>query len=95
VDDLADACVFLMRQDDVPELASTSGGEATSRSAELAELVAGVVGYEGRLSWDSSRPDGTPRKLLDVSRMASLGWRAGIELREGVERTYGWFVGEG
>jgi GDP-L-fucose synthase len=94
VDDLAEACVFLMEHENPPELANIGAGRDIS-IAELASLVAEVVGYEGRITFDPSRPDGAPRKLLDVSRMASLGWRAGIELREGVERTYGWFVGEG
>ena len=60
--------------------------------AELARLVAEVVGYEGRIVFDPANPDGTPRKLLDVSRIHALGWRARIALREGVARTYQWFV---
>ncbi len=59
---------------------------------ELAGLVSEVVGYEGDISLNTSRPDGTPRKLLDVSRLDALGWRASIPLREGVEETYRWFV---
>ena len=58
---------------------------------ELAETIKGVVGFEGQLDWDRSKPDGTPRKLLDVSRMAALGWRARIGLDEGIRSTYQWF----
>lgn len=90
VDDLADACVFLMRhyEDDLPINVGT--GEDLS-IAELAEMVREVVGYRGRIVHDASRPDGTPRKLLDVSRLDALGWRARIPLREGIEATYRWF----
>jgi GDP-L-fucose synthase len=92
VDDLADAAVYLMRQYDSPEIVNVGTGvDLTIR--ELAELVADVAGYRGRLAWDASKPDGTPRKLLDVGRLESLGWRARIPLREGVERVYGWFAG--
>ena len=57
----------------------------------LAELVADVVGFDGELEWDASKPDGTPRKVLDVTRIESLGWRAEIGLREGLTRTYDWY----
>jgi GDP-L-fucose synthase len=60
--------------------------------AELAELIREVVGYRGELRFDRSKPDGTPRKLLDVSRLQSLGWQAGIPLREGIEQTYRWYL---
>jgi GDP-L-fucose synthase len=93
VDDLADACVHLMRHHDSAELVNVGWGRDIS-IRELAELVARVVGYGGRVEWDSSRPDGTPRKLLSTSRLEGLGWRAGIGLEEGVRRTYGWFVEE-
>jgi GDP-L-fucose synthase len=59
--------------------------------AELAELIREVVGYEGELRFDRSKPDGTPRKLLDVGRLHSLGWQASIPLREGIEQTYRWY----
>ena len=62
---------------------------------ELAEVVARVVGYEGRVVFDRSKPDGTPRKVLDVSRLTGLGWRASVGLEEGVERTYGWYRSRG
>ena len=61
---------------------------------ELAEMICEVVGYEGTLEFDASKPDGTPRKLLDVSRMGALGWRAPTALRDGLERTYEWFLEE-
>ncbi len=90
VDDLASACVFLLRQyNDGEAINIGSGNELTIK--ELAVLVADVVGFSGRIVWDSSKPDGTPRKLLDVSKLSALGWRAGIGLREGVEATYRWF----
>ena len=60
--------------------------------ADLAHTVAAVTGFDGRLTFDASKPDGTPRKLLDVSRLASLGWRAGIGLPEGLRSTYDWFL---
>ncbi len=94
VDDLAGACVFLMNAYDDPEIINVGVGEDIS-IGELAELVREVVGYEGRITYDTDKPDGTPRKLLDVSRINGLGWRASIGLREGVERTYEWFRARG
>jgi GDP-L-fucose synthase len=91
VDDLADACVFLMRQDDVPDLINIGWGrDITIR--ELAVLVAGIVGYEGGLRWDVSRPDGTPRKLLDTTRLSALGWEPRIPLDDGIRQTYEWYA---
>jgi GDP-L-fucose synthase len=87
VDDLADACTFLMTRDDAPELVNVGCGSDLS-IAELAELVRDVVGFKGRIEYDRSKPDGTPRKLLDVSRMSALGWNARISLREGVADLY-------
>ncbi len=90
VDDLADAAVFLMRNYDDPEIINVgTGSDVTIR--ELAEIVQRVVGYEGRLVFDATRPDGTPRKLLDVSKLSALGWQATVELQDGIERTYGWY----
>lgn len=87
VDDLADACVFLMERDyDGPLLNLGTGQDVTIR--ELAETVMDVVGFEGRIVYDPSKPDGTPRKLLDVSRISALGWRARTGLREGIEHAY-------
>jgi GDP-L-fucose synthase len=91
VDDLADACVFLMEQAEPPALVNVGVGRDLS-IAELAELIRDVVGFEGRITYDASKPDGTPRKLLDVSRMEAAGWRARIPLREGIEETYRWFL---
>jgi GDP-L-fucose synthase len=90
VDDLASACLFLLQNYDSPEIINIgSGKDLTIR--ELAELICDVVGFEGELAWDASQPDGTPRKLLDISKIQSLGWTPGIPLREGIVRTYEWF----
>jgi GDP-L-fucose synthase len=91
VDDLADACVFLMEHEAPPELANIGVGRDIA-IADLAKVVADVVGYEGELVFDASKPDGTPRKLLDVGRMEALGWTPSIGFREGLERTYAWLV---
>lgn len=90
VDDLADACLFLMQHYEEPEIINIGVGEDIS-IAELAVFIAETVGYEGRLVYDPSYPDGTPRKLLDVSRLHSLGWRAKTPLRQGLAQTYAWF----
>ena len=91
VDDLADACVFLMERDyDGPLLNVGTGVDVTIR--ELAETVMGIVGFEGRIVYDRSKPDGTPRKLLDVGRIAALGWRARTSLRDGIARAYADFA---
>jgi GDP-L-fucose synthase len=90
VDDLADACVFLMEHYDQPEIINVGVGQDLS-IAELAHLVAQVVGFEGRLTFDPSYPDGTPRKLLDVSRLTHMGWRAQTPLTTGLKKTYAWF----
>ncbi len=91
VDDLADACVFLMERysGDVP--VNVGCGEDLT-IADLAELVRQTVGYTGAVVFDASKPDGTPRKLLDVSRLRELGWQPRIPLREGIRRTYEWYV---
>jgi GDP-L-fucose synthase len=87
VDDLADACVHLMKVYSSGELINIGTGEDIT-IAEFARVVAGVVGYGGTISFDPSRPDGTPRKLLDVSRLAKLGWRARTSLRDGIALAY-------
>lgn len=93
VDDLADACAFLLRQPAPPDWINIgTGTDVTIR--ELTETVAAIIGFKGRVTWDASKPDGTPRKLLDVSRLADLGWRARIALREGLEKTYASFLAE-
>lgn len=90
VDDLADAAVFVMDLDRAPDLLNVGCGEDVT-IRELAETVSRVVGYEGKIVFDRSKPDGTPRKLLDVSRLTALGWRATIPLEEGLRRTYAWY----
>ncbi len=93
VDDLADACVFLMNHYEEKQFVNVGVGEDISIK-ELAELIRDIVGYSGELRWDTSKPDGTPRKLLDVSRMEALGWKAKISLEEGIRMTYEWFVNQ-
>jgi GDP-L-fucose synthase len=91
VDDLADALCFLMERYDSPEIINVGCGEDVT-IGELAVLVADVVGFRGELVFDRSKPDGTPRKLLDVGKMTALGWRPHKRLRDGVRATYDWFV---
>ncbi len=86
-DDLADACYHLFQHHDSSEIINVGTGKDISIK-ELAELIKGLVGYNGRIDWDSSKPDGTPRKLLDVSRLTALGWEPKISLIEGIKRTY-------
>jgi GDP-L-fucose synthase len=93
-DDLAEACVFLMEKYDSPELINIGVGEDVT-VRDLAALVGKVVGFSGDVVWDKSKPDGTPRKQLDVSRMTALGWRARIPLEEGLRRTYQWWLDQG
>jgi GDP-L-fucose synthase len=90
VDDLARACVHLLEHYDEPAPINVGVGEDIS-IRELAHLIAEVVGYHGDLVFDPSKPDGTPRKLLDVSRIHALGWKAQIGLREGLAQTYAWY----
>jgi GDP-L-fucose synthase len=93
VDDLADACAFLLRLASPPDWINVgTGTDVTIR--ELTETVAAVTGFKGRIAWDATKPDGTPRKLLDVSRLAGLGWRAKTALREGIAQTYASFLAE-
>ena len=94
VDDLADACVFVMKHYSGDEFVNVGTGEDVT-IAEFAQLVAEVVGYAGTLSFDASRSDGTPRKLLDVSKLSALGWRARTPLREGLKIAYADFVAGG
>ena len=89
-DDLADAAVFLMRNYSDESFINVGVGEDLSILA-LAELVAEVVGFDGTITTDPSKPDGTPRKLMDVSRLHALGWRHRIALRDGIATTYAWF----
>ena len=93
VDDLADACAFLLRLPNPPDLINVgTGTDVTIR--ELTEIVAAAVGYTGRIVWDATKPDGTPRKLMDVSRLTALGWQARTALRDGVAATYASFLAE-
>jgi GDP-L-fucose synthase len=91
VDDLADAAVHLMKTYDGEEIVNIGWGKDLT-IAEVAELIREVVGFTGEIEFDTSKPDGTPRKLLDVGRLTSLGWTAGIPLREGVAGTYRWYL---
>ncbi len=100
VDDMADACVFVMglsreayQSHTQPMCSHINVGTGEDIAiAELAELMGEVVGYRGEIRYDTSKPDGTPRKLLDVSRLAAMGWRARIDLKEGLQQTYQWFL---
>ena len=90
VDDLADACLFLMQHYDETKIINVGVGRDLP-ILELARLVAAVIGYQGRIVLDPSHPDGTPRKLLDVSRLTALGWQPRMPLQEGLQKTYDWF----
>lgn len=91
VDDMAAACVFMMKQPGVKDMVNIGSGEEISIRG-LAELICDIVGFKGKIVFDSSKPDGTPRKFLDISRLTQLGWRAQIPLRQGIQHTYEWFV---
>ena len=93
-DDLASACVLLLEEYSSPEPINVGTGEDVTIH-ELAELIRATVGYDGRLEWDATQPDGTPRKLLDVTRIKALGWSPRIPLGEGLASTYQWFVEHG
>ena len=94
VDDLADACVYLMENHSAEEIDTFvnigTGKEISIR--ELAEQLCGIIGFEGTLVYDSAKPDGTPRKITDVTKLEQLGWRYSIELEEGVRDTYQWYL---
>ncbi|ROS22981.1 GDP-L-fucose synthase [Cellulomonas sp. PhB150] len=91
VDDLAAAVLFLLEHYDDPQTINVGvGADITVR--ELAETVAEVAGYEGEITWDTSKPDGTPQKLVSVDRLSALGWKAGIGLRDGLASTYAWYL---
>jgi GDP-L-fucose synthase len=91
VDDLASACLFLLEKYDSPEIINVGCGEDIS-TRELAQLICDIVGFEGQLAWDTTKPDGTPRKLLDVTKLQNFGWRPTIPLRDGIAQTYEWFL---
>jgi GDP-L-fucose synthase len=91
VDDLADAVLYLLHTYDAEPIVNIGWGEDIT-IRELAELLVSVIGYGGRLLFDDSKPDGAPRKLLDVTRLNALGWRPKIHLKQGIEQTYRWFT---
>lgn len=91
VDELADACVFLMQNYNEPEIVNIgTGNDITIK--DLAEKVKNIIGFKGEITWDESKPDGTPRKLLDVSKLNSLGWKSSVSLDEGIKLTYNWYL---
>ncbi|GAG85832.1 unnamed protein product, partial [marine sediment metagenome] len=93
-DDLADSLIFLMQKVDadlIGEHINVGVGKDISIQ-ELAQLIADIVGHKGTFTWDTSKPNGPPRKLLDVSRLTSLGWKASTSLSEGIEKTYRWYL---
>ena len=94
VDDLAAACELLLRRYDGDEPVNVGCGEDLT-IRELAGIVAGVTGFGGTIGFDTTKPDGTPRKLLDVSRLTALGWRPQIPLEEGIAATYAWWRDQG
>lgn len=91
VDDLADACVFLMNNYDGTEIVNIGTGKDISIK-QLADSIKKTISYKGKIIWDKTKPDGTPRKLLNVKRLNKLGWKHKIELEEGLEKTYKWFL---
>ncbi|MFA7193806.1 MAG: GDP-L-fucose synthase [Candidatus Paceibacterota bacterium] len=91
VDDLAEASIHLMQNHNGSDIVNVGTGEDVTIK-ELAEIILDIVGYEGQLEWDVTKPDGTPRKLLDVSRLHSLGWKHQINLRDGIKKTYEWYL---
>ncbi len=94
VDDLADACLFLMRRYDASEPINVGFGEDVS-IRELVTVIARVTGFGGTIAWDPTKPDGAPRKLLDLSRLWAMGWKAQVGLQEGIDGTYAWYVNSG
>ena len=90
VDDLADACIFLMNNYDQGEIINIGTGEDLTIK-ELAELIKNIIGYHGEINWDTTRPDGTPKKLLDVSKLHNLGWQHQINIEQGIKMTYDWY----
>jgi GDP-L-fucose synthase len=91
VDDMAEAVVYAL-ENDLPEYLYNVGSGKEITIKELAETIQQVTGHQGEIMWDSTKPDGTPRKLMDVSKMATLGWEYSTELKEGIEKTYSWFL---
>ena len=90
VDDLADAGVFLMNHYDESDIINIGWGNDQT-ILELARMVSDIVGFKGSINWDTAKPDGTPQKLLDVSRLVKLGWQAKIKLEDGIREVYRWY----
>ena len=90
VDDLADACVFLMEHYSDQKIINIGAGQDLTIHA-LAELIRDIVGFDGALEFDATRPDGTPRKFLDITRLQQLGWKSRIPLAQGIRDTYQWY----
>ena len=90
VNDLADACMFLMKNYNENEIINIGTGKDVAIK-ELAEMIKDIVGFEGKIAWDTSKPDGMPRKLLDISKLSSLGWKAKTGFEGGIKKTYEWF----
>lgn len=90
VDDMADACVFLMENYDCNEFVNIGTGKEIS-IARLAEMIKNIIGYKGDIRWDRTKPNGTPRKLLDISKLTALGWRSQVNLETGIYKTYAWY----
>ena len=93
VDDLAEACFVCMRDYNTSDIINVGTGEDVTIK-ELATIIANIVGYTGEFKWDTSKPNGTPRKLLNVDKIKALGWEPKIELKDGIERTYRWYKNE-
>src|SRR4029453_11337113 len=93
VDDLASACLFLLENYDSPEIINVGCGEDISIK-DLAELICDIVGFDAHLAWDTTKPDGTPRKLLDVTKLTKLGWRATTSLQDGIQLAFQAFLTE-
>ena len=91
VDDMAEAVVYAL-ENELPEYLYNVGTGEDLTIKELAETIQQVVGHKGKLVWDSSKPDGTPRKLMDISKMHNLGWKHKVDLKQGIEKTYAWFL---
>ena len=90
-EDMADACIYLMETYKGNDFFNIGTGKELTIK-DLAELIKETVGYEGKIVWDSSKPDGTPRKLLDVSRLEKAGWKYKVELKDGIKMAYNWFL---
>ena len=91
VDDMAEAVVYAL-ENNLPGYLYNIGTGKDITIKELAETIQSVIGHQGKVLWDGSKPDGTPRKLMDVSKMAAIGWQYSTELEEGVKKTYEWFL---